>query len=184
MASRRISFLLVAALGALLVHELAYATVETVSRTASGVDHDDLGMLASFVVTGGIAALIWAALRAERLPIGSFSWPALATLTALQTILFTGQEVTEAGMMGDPAAAFSRPAVLLGFLLQPIVAFLLLRTAAAGRRLVAFIEGAGAVRRERSAGPAQLLAPVRTAGFGETECPPPRLRGPPRPALT
>jgi len=180
MTPRRVSFLFIGALGAFLAHQFGYAIADVISSSTGGVDHDYLGIAASFVVSGGVAALAWVVLRRERLPIGSFSRPALALLTGLQVTLFTLQEVVESGVAGDPMGAFSRPAVLLGFCLQPIVAWLLLRSAAAGQHLVEFIESAGAIRWQRSVGPVPSPAPMPVAGFGQTECPPPRLRGPPR----
>lgn len=180
MTPRRVSFLLIAALGAFLAHQLGYSIADTISSSTGGVDHDYLGIAASFVVTGGVAALAWLVLRRERLPIGSFSRPAFALLTGLQVTLFMLQEVAESGISGDPMAAFSRPAVLLGLCLQPIVAWLLLRSAAAGQHLVELIESAGSVRWRRSLGPVLLPTPLLASGSGTTECPPPRLRGPPR----
>jgi hypothetical protein len=179
MTPRRLSLLLIAALGSFVAHELGYASEALVAGPDQGVGHDYLSTVASFLIPAGLGALGWVIVRGERFFVGSFRWHTVGFVAGLQAAIFLSQEFIEAAVAGDPLAAVVRPGVLVGLLLQPIVAWFLLQSATAGRHLVELIESAGAIGWQRSLGPPLAIATEVAAGFAAKECPPPRRRGPP-----
>ena len=179
MTPRRLSLLLIAALGSFLAHELGYASEALVAGPDPGVGHDYLGTAASFLIPAGLGALGWVIVRGERFFVGSFRWHTVGLVAGLQAAIFISQEFTEAAVAGDPLAAIVRPGFLIGLLLQPIVAWFLLQSATAGRHLIELIENTRAVGWHRSLGPPRATTTEIAAGFAAKECPPPWRRGPP-----
>lgn len=157
---------LIAALGALLAHEVAYGVVDL----ATGPDHGHIPALAAIVIPVGFVVIARLALRPFAAHLASTPHRA-----ALQLALFLALEFVE--HPGGLAELASNPAVLLGLALQPVVAWPIGASVRHAREIVRRTIGG-----ERRAEPAAALvpeapsAPVLTVGASLL----PFRRGPPR----
>ena len=163
-----------AGLGVLVAHELAYALAEGIG----GDVHGYLGYLAGLAVPLGLLAVVSLGLRSLRF---DGPGPSVRRLAALQVALFGVQELTELLAAGGRAAdLLHHEAFWLGVVLQPVVAWILVRAARAGIRLVRHTTGrarppVAAFERTRFAAPSLpfVPAPAHLAAI--------RRRGPPVP---
>lgn len=135
MTVRRLATMLLASVGALVVHQLAYLTAhpEDAARQLALAGHAYLGPAASVLVplamVAGVAHVIGSARRSLGGRRASFR-----LLLAMQTALFFGQEVIERS--GSLERTFAEPAMLIGLALQVPVAWLLVRAAGEIRKVI------------------------------------------------
>lgn len=115
--------------GAMLGHEIGYLT-----DPAAGSGHGYFALLAPFALAGVVVAM-WASSLSvlRRLPSRT---PGVAALAAAQTALYLGFEVGERLIGSTDSSLFSR-AVVLGLILQPLVAWLAVRVLRFGSAVIA-----------------------------------------------
>ena len=121
MASRRISLIVVAALGVFVAHQAAYGLSEFLTPGVGTPDHGYLAIAVQLVVPAGVCALILLVLRAARksLDLGGLT---ILTLTVAQIGLFLTQETIEAALSGGTSGLITNPAVWIGIAIQPLIA--------------------------------------------------------------
>lgn len=126
-------------LGALVVHQFAYllAFPAVSSRTEALADHGHLNLLWALITPAAVAAAVgFVVVQARRLGLGTpRSTRRLGWWTGG---IFLVQEVTE-GIVGGQSLAdlSSKPAILLGLVLAPVVAWVLRRVLNEASELVA-----------------------------------------------
>jgi hypothetical protein len=120
MASRRISLILVAALGTLIAHQAAYGLSAFATPAAGAPDHGYLAIAAQLVVPAGVGALMLVVLRAARQRL-DLTGITILTLTLVQIGLFLTQETIEWAVSGG-SGLIGNPAVWIGVAIQPLIA--------------------------------------------------------------
>lgn len=163
---------LVAALGAFVAHQVAYAIV-----AASGApDHGYLTVGSRLLVPLGLVAVVLLGIRLARARIPR---PDLGDLLRIQLIIYLAQEVGERVVDGTDVGEFLYPALWLGLLLQPLAAYLVLRLVTASgnavRRLEELHGSIFSVARPETLLEPDAARPARPAG----DLPPVPSRGPP-----
>ena len=121
MASRRISLILVAALGTLIAHQAAYGLSAFATPAAGAPDHGYLAIAAQLVVPAGIGAFMLVVLRAARQRLDLTDITVL-TLTLVQIGLFLTQETIEWAVSGGGSGLIGNPAIWIGVAIQPLIA--------------------------------------------------------------
>jgi hypothetical protein len=118
-----------AAAGTMTAHEIGYLgeTGESV------VSHEYFGVLGPIVILALCAAAWFGALSVLRRDTGRA--PSLALLAGVQVGLFAAMEIGERISIGSTSSLLSTP-VLLGLVLQPLVAWAALRLLSASRRII------------------------------------------------
>lgn len=114
--------------GTLAGHELGYFI-----GGRSSVSHTYVDLIGPFVVLMGCLAAWLAALRILRDDAGRL--PSVGVLIVAQTLAFTGMEVTER-VVTDSLTSLASTPVVIGLLLQPLVALVAKQLLAVGERLV------------------------------------------------
>lgn len=128
-----------AALGALLIHQLAYllATLFTSLPTGVNADHGHLGTQWALVTPFAVlAASVFVLRQVRNLHLGrGLQRLPLATLSGS---MFLGQELVETHLGGDnPLTVLTHPAALIGLALAPLVAITISHLLAEASELVA-----------------------------------------------
>ena len=118
-----------AAAGAMTAHEIGYLA----ETGESVVSHEYFGVLGPIVILAVCIAAWFGAVRVLRRDPGRA--PSLALLAGVQVGLFAAMEIGERISIGSTSSLLSSP-VLLGFALQPLVAWAALRLLSAGRRII------------------------------------------------
>lgn len=151
--SEHLTLAALAALGSLVIHQLAYLAAYPVeaARAAQLADHGHMSAQFALVMPVAVVAAACFILRqAHGLGLGR----QLSTrrLAIASSVLFLVQETIESVLRGEPAwAVLGQPAVILGLAWAPVVAF-------GFRRMLEVVEQA--VRRLRPAGPAVAVPRV------------------------
>lgn len=127
--------------GTLSAHEIGYFV-----GGSGSVSHAYFGIVGPLVVLMGCVAAWLAAVRILRHDAGRL--PSIGVLAGLQTVIFLGMEVAERFASDSLASLVSTP-VLIGLLLQPLVAALAKQLLAVGRRLVEVFRPASPTRSAR-----------------------------------
>ncbi len=127
-----------AALGSLVVHQLAYLLVFPLeaTRAARLADHGHLDVQWALVLPPAVVAVTWFILQQVRaLGLGRRLHP--GTLTGATVGLFATQETVETVLRGEAAwRVLANPAVVLGLVLAPLVAWAFVRMLGAVSDLV------------------------------------------------
>lgn len=142
--------LALAAAAALIAHQLGYGIAGAIHAGGLSPDHSHLSILLGIALplaTLAAGVLLLRSLRSQ------LEHPGFRRLVGLQVALFSALELYEYGAAGEIFAAFSNPAVWLGLLAQPLVAWIV------DRILVA---GSGAL--EQSEGTTGILIPQPEVG--------------------
>ncbi len=170
--------LLVAALGALITHQLAYLAANSLAGfdPSSGPDHGHLPLqwtLVTPLAVGGAGCFIVWQLR----QLGFQSLISPRKLSALVVAFFAIQELAEGLFDGRSAlSTITSPAVLLGFGIAPAVAWLLTRLLRSVTELVAALLSGGRIH-PPAAGP---LVPLPVHWTSASSVSTARPRAPPR----
>lgn len=135
MASRRISLLVVAALGVFVAHQIAYGLSAFLRPGVAAPDHGYLAIAVQLVVPAGIAAIILLVLRAARksLDLGRLT---VLTLAVVQIGFFLTQESIESVLSGGASGLITNPAVWIGIAIQPLIAAAILGAVRLGATVV------------------------------------------------
>lgn len=158
---------LVAALGAILAHEVAYGIVDL----AAAPRHTHVPILLGLLLPLGAVVVSRLALRAFAAPL-----PSIRMLTLWQVLLFVLLETFEYVQIGGVAAMATSPAVLLGLVLQPVFAWFLRCSVRHGRRIAEWAVGSRPMTIDDPA--TQSIPEARSHPWSPlTRLPP--LRGPP-----
>lgn len=136
MTDRHVTAIGLGLAGVLVGHVLGYGLAELLPWRAPMPDHAHLGPLASVAVAAAGLGFVVAVVRRAAAPL-----PRPAVLAAVQVALFGLLEFAERG--GDLAALVTSPAVWLGLVAQPVVAWLMHRLVGLGiaaiERLAAWV---------------------------------------------
>lgn len=155
--------------GTLAAHEIGYFI-----GGSGSVSHAYFGIVGPLVVLMGCVAAWLAAVRILRHDSGRL--PSVASLAGMQVLVFVGMEVAERVASDSLASLLSAP-VVIGLVLQPLVALVAKQLLTAGRRFVESfarpVRSARSVRRLVDS-PRPVAVPVESLWFVRL-----RLRGPP-----
>jgi hypothetical protein len=157
-ADRRLAHGVLAVTGSMLSHSVAYGLLSTgVGFTGHGATDTVFATLMSLLFT-----LVGVVVVRAAVGNGSVVTITVGRLALLQAGLFAAQEMVESIGSGDSLAhALTATPVLVGFLIQPLVALALLMLVRHAERL-----GAGIAARPAPnppTGPAQLWRPISSA---------------------
>ncbi|BAN01137.1 hypothetical protein [Ilumatobacter coccineus] len=154
--------------GTLAAHELGYFI-----GGRSSVSHSYVEWIGPIVVLMGCLAAWLAALRILRNDPGRL--PSVGVLIALQTVVFAAMEVAER-ITSDSLTSLASAPVIVGLLLQPLVALVAKQLLAVGQRLVEAFRPTATPRASHSLvdTPRPLAVLVSSPGLVRL-----RLRGPP-----
>ena len=178
MASRRISLIVVAALGVFGAHQMAYGLSAFLTPGVATPNHGYLAIAVQFVVPAGISAIILLALRAARksLDLGGLT---VLSLTVIQIGLFLTQESIESVLSGGASGLVTNPAVWIGIAIQPLVAAAILGAVRLGASVVRKLSPP--ISRPPTRRASSIFPPAELADIFITVCNRlgPRRRGPP-----
>lgn len=152
---------LVAALGALVTHQMAYLVAPALGSTAVTTDHGHLPLQWAIVTPAAVAAvagfIVW-----QLRSLGFRSDLSARSMAATVAGFFALQELIEGFVAGRSAVAtLTLPAVLIGVVLAPLVAWGLVRLLSEVTDLAARFVGPRPVVSFPPAKPALIPVPVR-----------------------
>ncbi len=166
--------LALAAAGALIAHELGYGAADALRLGGSDPGHGYLPILIGLLVPLSAFVAGLGILRLARTQVGKVR---VGHLVVLQLVLFLALELSEHAAAGSAFAALSNPAVIIGLLAQPLVAWAIDRVLQRAASALASHRGDPLIP---LVFPGQAVVAVADSGLGSFDWHLlPRRRGPP-----
>jgi hypothetical protein len=165
-------------LGAFLGHQLGYGVASAAEWSVLAPDHRYLAGFASLVppLLIGAIALSAVAMVRQRIDLGAAG---VATLALAQVAAFMSVEAVEFALAGELASLHVTPAVWLGAVLQPLVAWMLVRVIRLTAGMVARVHRSPGAEPAIGIGHAATLHMAATSELRGRRWSPKSPRGPP-----